>query len=412
MTKMKKDMNCDIIIAGGGTPGLALALILARHGLHAAIINPFTPKPLSTLSPGGRTVALLNSSWNVLHEAGLNGAEDLYGCPLNAMRIIDDSVHGDESVWADFPASDIGCDHYGHNIDNAVLTSALYELAEKQSRITRLMDHKLHDYTPSQSGVTARTECGQIIHAKVIIGADGRKSTVRGCAGISVWEKEYGQSAITCLINHSRSHNNIATEFHRPGGPLALVPLTGNQSAIVWVEKHNRAEDIIKLKKQDFLNILQHATKDILGAITLETAPEMWPLKTLKAKKLIAPRCALIAEAAHVMSPITAQGLNLSLRDVAALTEIIIDAARLGLDYGSQTILQQYETRRNLDLNSRISGVDKMMSIVSTDMVPVKKLRRAGFKILDRADHLRKVATAQALAPDLDKGRIVSGKPL
>lgn len=406
-----KKQHTDILIAGGGAPGLSLALLLAGQGLDIIIADPFTPPKLKEIKPDGRSTALLTSSLNVLKAAGLKDDEAGYGEALNAMRIIDDSVPGQESVWADFPANDIGQDSYGVNIPNRILTAALFEKAKAHKHI-QFLNAGLADYRIEQNQVSARLEDKTQISAKLIVGADGRNSVTRQCAGIETSTKNYNQAAITCLINHSRSHQNIATEFHRPSGPLALVPLAGNQSTIVWVEKTERAHEIIALSKQDFTHALQTASKAVLGAITLETNPELWPLKTLKAKSLIAKRCALIAEAAHVMSPITAQGLNLSLRDVATLAEVIIDAARLGLDIGADSVLKNYEQRRFIDLKSRVSGVDSMMALVSTENPALKTIRRTGFKILDRAAPLRRFATTQALSPNLDPGRLVSGGSL
>ena len=224
--------------------------------------------------------------------------------------------------------------------------------------------------------------------------------------------KKYDQSAITCLINHSRSHSNTSTEFHRENGPMALVPLPGNQSSVVWVEKTETAQDLIKLKKQDFEQTLQDKTQDILGGITLEVGPECWPLCSIQAESLTASRVALIAEAAHVMSPITAQGLNLSLRDVAALAESIVDAARLGLDIGSQSVLRTYEKRRRIDIETRVFGVDTMNHVVSTDILGLKRLRRAGLKSLDTLYPLKTLAMQVGLAPRIDQSRLAKGDSL
>jgi 2-octaprenyl-6-methoxyphenol hydroxylase len=180
----------------------------------------------------------------------------------------------------------------------------------------------------------------------------------------------------------------------------------------VWIEKNDRAEALIKLKRNEFIAALQDASQDILGTLTLDSSPQSWALKSLEARDIIAPRLALMAEAAHAMSPITAQGLNLSLRDVGALAEIIIDAARAGIDIGAQSILQQYRRRRLLDIQTRVMGVDGMNSLVSTDYNFIKRVRRGGLKAVAGISPLKKFAAHQGLAPDMDAGRLMRGLPL
>lgn len=352
------------------------------------------------------------TSMNVLKAAGVSAIGEQYGNPLEAMRIIDDSLPGGGPVEAAFESFEIGLDHFSLNIPNGILRAALYEQAQGLETVTLHVPASLEDYTVDEAGVTAKLDNGQTITAPLIIGADGRGSLVRKIAGIKVWKKDYDQSAITCLINHSRSHNNIATEFHRPAGPLALVPLQGNRSSVVWVEKRHDADEIMKLPKDAFVQKLQDKTKDIPGGITLESSPECWPLCTIKAKALTAPRVALIAEAAHVMSPITAQGLNLSLRDVASLAETIVDAMRVGCDPGSPAILRQYERRRSLDMNSRVHGVNGMNLFVSNDLRTIKELRRAGLRSISRFTPARHFAMRHGLAPSLDQGRLTRGEAL
>lgn len=404
-----KNSTADIIISGGGIAGLTFALLMANLGLDIHLIDPSAPPPLKDANPSGRTVALMQSSLNIIKAAGLDTPEK-FGAPLKTMRIIDNSIAGQPEQISDFESSDIGMEAYGYNIPNSLLRSALYELTQDHKNITLHVPQKLHDYSVENEHVTARLENETQITAPLIVGADGRKSLVRTLAGIDTAEKNYGQSAMTFIINHSKSHQNIATEFHRPSGPLALVPMQGNQCSVVWVEKTPRAEELVKIKKQDFEAVLQDAIGDILGTVNLETGPAAWPLCSIKAKSLTACNVALIAEAAHVMSPITAQGLNLSLRDVAALAEVLADGARAGLALSDATLLKKYEKRRRLDLNSRIYGVDGMMRLVSNDILPLKGLRRGGFKLLDALPPLKQLAMTQGLAPPADKGRLANGE--
>ena len=401
--------QADIIISGAGTPGLTLALLLADLGLEITLLEPRPPKRLKDTPLSGRTVALMNSSINILKHTRIWDQIKDDATPLQVMRIIDESAHKGERIEAPFEARDIDEDQFGFNIPNDRLRAGLYEHAKAHKNIT-LFEKGLskleHD---GPFATVSLAESKDTLQAPLIIGADGRKSPVREQAGIDIKTHDYGQSAITCVINHSKSHENISTEFHRPGGPLALVPMKGNQSSVVWVEKTDRTEEIIRLKKGEFERLLETHTNSILGGLTLEIGPEMWPLISLQSKRLIAPRVALAAETAHVMSPVTAQGLNLSLRDIASLAETIADAARLGLDIGSETVLKKYENRRMLDIKTRGWGVDGMNRLVAQKAETLKRIRRTGLKTVYNIPFLKRQAMHHGLQPTLDLGRLTSG---
>lgn len=402
----------DIIISGGGVAGLTFGLLMADLGLDIAIIEPYPPKPLAKTEAGGRTVALMQSSLNILKAVGAEEFYKNHGAPLQTMRIVDDSIPYKQPQSSDFNACDIDMDHYGYNIPNSLLRAFLYEKAKMHKQIKIFKESKLHDYTTNDATASVRLHDDTTLTSQLIIGADGRNSRVRELAGIETWKRDYNQSAITFLIAHERDHNNIATEFHRPSGPLALVPLPNNCSSVVWVEKSNKCDALLSLNYQKFSTEFHRLTNNILGDIELKTDPKCWPLITIKAKSLTAPNMALIAEAAHVMSPITAQGLNLSLRDVASLAEVLSDGARSGIALNDPALLKRYEQRRCLDLNSRVHGVDSMMRLVSQDTLPIKSVRRAGFKALDLTPPLKRFAMHQGLAPPVDLGRLARGESL
>lgn len=412
MAANQTNSRADIVISGAGVAGLTLAVLLARAGLRVSIIDPADKKVLSNDALSGRTVALMNSSLNILKAAGVWPALQPIANPLKTMTIIDVSRPKHGIVEESFEASDLGEEQYGFNIPNNALRAALFEAAQAEANITLYLERKLSDYSIDGSQAHVTLNNGKTLTAPLLIGADGRNSAVRSIAGIKHETKAYNQSAITCVINHSKSHNDTSTEFHRPVGPLALVPLPGNQSSVVWVNKTAQADELIKLSKQEFIQALQDETRDILGGITLEVNPQSWPLSSVKAKSLTAVRVALIAEAAHVMSPITAQGLNLSLRDVAGLAETIIDAARVGQDIGAKATLNAYVKRRRLDIDTRTFGVDHMNRIVSNDIEAIKGLRQAGLKTLSHVPPLKRFAMRVGLAPAIDEGRLAKGKSL
>lgn len=384
--------------------GLSLGILLADIGLRVIIADP-APAPSIDTPPSGRTVALMNSSVAVIKACGIWDDLAPLSNPLKQMRIIDDSLN--PPIPASFPASDIGHAQYGYNIPNGPLRFALYTKAAAHKAITIIPS-----FVKNLQGNTVTLDNGDTIQAGLIVGADGRNSTIRQQSGIKSKKKDYDQAAITCLLSHSKPHNDTANEFHREHGPFALVPLPNNHSSLVWVETRDKADALLKLDKSSFTEHLQACTKDILGTITLASNPESWPLCTIKAEKLTAPHVALIAEAAHVMSPITAQGLNLSLRDVATLAELIADHVRLGLSPGDSIMLNTYEQRRRLDIATRIGGVDKMNMLVSTDILPLKSIRRSGLKLVDKIPAIKRLAMRHGLAPSLDIGRLAKGETL
>lgn len=405
-----KQTKADIIISGGGIAGLTLGILMGQAGLDVHLIDTAAPK--AKPAPSARTVALMENSLNIVRATGIWDDIRATATPLEIMRIADYSAAHAAPTEIEFHAEDIGLAQFGFNIPNDGLRLALYEAAQKTKNLILHIPDALETYETNGASISATLKSGASLTARLIIGADGRNSLVRKISNIEAFEHDYKQSAITCLIAHSRAHNNTATEFHRPGGPLALVPMPGNTSSVVWIEPTERADQIMHLKKQEFLQTLQDQTHDILGGITLESNPECWPLKTLKAKSLCAERAVVTAEAAHVISPITAQGLNLSLRDIAALAETIVDAARAGLDIGSANVLNTYEKRRRMDINTRVFGVDGMNKIVSTNASALKGLRRVGLKTLDSIEPLRKFAMRIGLAPEIDAGRLAKGQKL
>jgi 2-octaprenyl-6-methoxyphenol hydroxylase len=406
-------MKTEALIIGGGIAGQTLAALLGGAGLDVCLVDS-QPRPAKGKkgSAPGRTVALMNSSINVIQQTGIWKAIEPLSTPLRVMRIIDDSSPNIDPVTLSFSSREIEQDQFGFNIPNDELRAALSDYLEMLRHVTVFSPASLSTFHTDGQKVYAALEDGQTITANLIIGTDGRGSLTRSLAGIEVEEHDYGQIAMTCLIDHTRAHDFTSTEFHRPGGPFTVVPMPGNRCSVVWVEKTDDAQEFLSLKKQAFEKALQDRSRGMLGKITLASDPESWPLKLVKAKALTAPRVALAAEAAHVISPIGAQGLNLSLRDVAELAETLIDAARLGEDTGSLSVLNRYAARRRTDIATRVTGIDGLNRIVSNNLVFLRGLRRMGLKSLEAIPPLKNLAMHQGLAPGADQGRLLKGEPL
>lgn len=375
--------NCDTLIIGGGAPGLVLAILLAKAGLSVALADA-GPAPKNL--PDSRTVALMGGSLDILAAANIN--IKAYANPLERMAVVDDSHYPaglEAMVEQIFDATELNRTEFGWNIPLAPLRHALFAEAQKHKNIGFLWD------TPFE---TAQKQ----ISAKLLIGCDGRNSPVREAAGITAKRHAYGQKAITCIIKHTKPHNDTSVEFHRSGGPFTYVPMPDNHCSIVWVEKDADADAFLKLPKAAFTEQLQNRTRGRLGKIELATNPSAWPLEFLRAEKLTAPRIALAAEAAHVISPIGAQGLNLSLRDVKTLTDIIINAHSLGLDIGSYTTLQSYENARKGDIISRSFTIDLANLAVANDTAAIRALRRLTLRALSLPGPWRQLVMKKGLA--------------
>jgi 2-octaprenyl-6-methoxyphenol hydroxylase len=344
---------------------------------------------VNDVKPSARTTALMVGSLGVLERAGIWPEFQSKCTMLRNLTIIDDCNFprdANSMITQEFKASEIGQDYFGYNVPLGSLTAVLAEKARALSNITILENYDLE------------RDDELLANADLVIGADGRHSVIREWAGIETQRTDYGQTAITCLISHSKPHHNISTEFHRNGGPCTFVPTGDNQSAVVWVENTDDANAFLKLSKGDFINSLQARSRDILGAIDLVVEPEGWPLITLKADTIIADKTVLVAEAAHVLSPIGAQGLNLTLRDVNALADMIKDALLLGQDIGGTVTLQSYAKSRASDMNGRYMAVNALNKLVNNDNPLIHKIRRAGLKGLDYASPIRHLLMEQGLS--------------
>lgn len=378
-----------VTIVGAGIPGLTLALILAKADFAVTLIDKFKLPDSKNLKPSARTTALMQGSLEILERAGVWPEFQNQCARLATLSIIDDSAYprgAGDMIREDFKAGELGLNEFGYNVPLIPMTSALVDKARANDKITIL------------DGIEIDKTHDAITNADLVVGADGRNSIVRTWTSIEAIQKKYDQTAITCVISHSQSHEDISTEFHRSGGPCTFVPFGDNQSAVVWVEKTADADAFLKLPRDGFINALQDRTLGLLGKIGLVVDPESWPLMTLKAKNLVAPKTALIAEAAHVLSPIGAQGLNLSLRDVGALADIVINARDAGRNIGDMAVLKSYERNRRRDMAPRHFGVDVFNQLIANDNILIRGARRLGLRAIRHVKPLRKILMEQGLS--------------
>ncbi len=384
--------STDVIISGGGVPGLSLGLILAKAGLDVVVCDPSPLVKPENITLSGRTIALMESSLAVLDKAGILEKVVDTATDLKTLSVVDGDFR------SDFSSSEIDMPRFGQNIAVGLMQAHAAELLLQEPSANLLQD-KITDFEVNKNIVQAHLSNGEIISAKLLIGADGRNSIVRKNSNIDIWEHDYEQMALTGVIEHSKSHNNSSTEFHFSGGPFTFVPMKGNQCSFVWMEKTEDAKRILKLSKPEIEAIMQERSQNIVGKISLATSIDTFPIKIQNTKSLVGDRIALMAEAAHVLSPIGAQGMNLSLRDVACLADVILNAARIGIDFGSKQTLKKYQDERFVDISLRIAGTDALNRSVATDSTLLKKLKILGFKAASNITPLRSLLVHEALAP-------------
>lgn len=398
-------MQNDVIILGGGLVGLTLALALDRHGLSSIVVDPASPE--AVLAPGfdGRASAIASASWNMLQAIGLGERLEGKGCPIAAIRVSDGLKPGAldfESVQDDGPM--------GMMFENRQLRQALHAAAAEAKNITLLMPARPIETARGEHGVTVRLEDGRELKAPLLIAAEGRNSPTRAAAGINVARWSYEHTAIIAAVQHERPHNNVAYEIFYPEGPFAILPmLPGNRSALVWSVGRGEAPAYLKLGPRGFIAELKDKMGGLLGALELIAPLSSYPLGFHHAGRITDTRLALVGDAAHGIHPIAGQGLNLGLRDAAALTEVLVEGARLGLDPGDAQLLKRYERWRSVDTFMVAASTDGLTRLFGIPGGAASAVRRFGLSAVQRIGPLKSFFMAEARGEYGDKPKLLSG---
>jgi 2-octaprenyl-6-methoxyphenol hydroxylase len=387
----------DAAVVGAGPAGIAAALALAHVGARVALVGPPPPKA-SAARAETRTAALLTSSVDFLKRLEVWDALQADAAPLRTIRIIDASRSLFRSPDIAFEARELGLDAFGYNIANTALSEALYARAQDvvaetfpSSAATIAIDDRLAHIAVND---------GSGLKAQLIAGADGRRSICRQAAAIETNEWRYDQAAIASSFRHTVPHDGISTELHRELGSVTSVPTPDPlTSSLIWVGTTAEIDDLMACDEARFAAHLQERLGDALGAISGVGPRASFPVAGLTAKQLAANRTALIGEAAHILPPIGAQGLNLGLRDAAALADCVATALRQGRDAGGLAVLAAYGRARQLDVLSRAIGVDLLNRSLLTSLLPVQAARGAFLAGLNAFGPLRKLVMRAGLAP-------------
>ena len=396
------DKVSKAIVVGGGPAGLTAAIALAAGGIDTVLIRK------RSAAPDYRTTALLAGSVTALTTLGVWNLCAAHAAPLCVMRLVDDTGRLWRAPEVKFDAQEIGLDAFGHNIENRHLVAALDRRAHGLPDL-RIVEDEVSSVTPGERSALVALKIGAHLDAQLIVGADGRRSLCRDAAGIGFEEQEYPQVALTLCLKHSRPHHDTSTEFHTPSGPFTLVPLPGNRSSLVWVLDPADADDLAALDDDALADEIERAAHSILGKIEVEPGRGLFPLTRARAKRFSANRVALVGEAAHVIPPIGAQGLNLGLRDAATIGELAISADRAARDIGGINVLAAYDKMRRADVGSRTVAVDLLNRSLLSDFLPVQGARGLGLYAIDRIGPLRRALMREGVTPHAAQPKLMRG---
>jgi len=396
-------IETDILVAGGGVAGLCATAAFAAAGFDTICVDPVPP--VTDINAAGadlRSTAFLLPSVALLKQSGLWQRLDKYAAPLRIMRIVDSGGenHGIREQ-ANFDAHDIDREAFGYNLPNWLLRREMVAHVTELPTARLESPVKVNRITPRTNEALVNLSDGRQVCAKMVVAADGRNSLIREQLGIDIKSWRYGQKALVFNVRCEYPHENVSTEIHRSGGPFTLVPLPDQDGvhhcAVVWMDTGANADSLQKMPEAEFNAALNLRACGVVGKLELASKRILWPIIAQRASYLYGPRTALLAEAAHVIPPIGAQGLNMSLADLATLVRLTTEARDAGKDFGAPEVLKEYHSTRWPDMAARIKGVDVLNRAAMAESQNLRDLRRTGLKMLYGLDPLRKAAMKAGL---------------
>ncbi|WP_426266200.1 FAD-dependent monooxygenase [Sphingomonas sp. LHG3443-2] len=407
-----RQLHSDVIILGGGLVGLALAAALDSAGLRSTVVDPADPDTRNGVAFDGRTTAVSSSSMRMFRQIGVLDHLAEPGCPIGAIRVADGLAPGALTFEPGEDGEPLGVMH-----ENRHLRAALLARAEAGPNITLCWKARTAKVVRGDFSGTVRLEDGRTSSAPLIVGAEGRQSPSREAAGIRMARWSYRHTAIVSTLAHERPHEHIAYEIFYPAGPFALLPMNDladgtYRSALVWSVANDKAAGLLALDETAFAAEAQAAMGGFLGNIRLLTPRSSYPLGFHHAARITDRRLALVGDAAHAIHPIAGQGVNLGFRDAAALAEVLVDGARLGLDLGDAQLLARYQRWRALDAFSVALATDGLTRLYGVPGKAASVVRRLGMGVVDRLGPLKNKLNAAARGNSGDLPKLLLGEAL
>ena len=397
---MAKTHTDHIVVLGGGLGGLTMAATLGSYGMPVICLDKGQLNVQATETHDGRTTAISAGSRRLLEAIGLWQEIENHACPIEQIRVAD----GSSPQFLHFDSLETGLGDFGWIVENWRLRRALADCLTQMDNVAYQGEAHVESfsYDDNKARVCLHLSDGEVLKTPLLIAADGARSQTRQWLNIPVRQWSYQQNAIVCNVGHELDHENIAVEHFMPAGPFAILPMMDmedgtHRSSLVWTEHGGDVETYLNMSKTDFNNALQEKFGNQLGKVWSLTAPQSFGLDLVHAKSYVAPRVALIAEAAHRIHPIAGQGLNLSMRDIACLAEVLVEAKSLGLDLGSLSVLKRYEQWRRKDNLAMAVMTDGLNRLFSNNLTPIRMLRDTGLGVINRIPLAKRFFEKQAM---------------
>lgn len=407
------ERDADILVAGGGLNGTTLALALASGGFSVTLVDPSPEAERRAEGFDGRGYALALASQRLLDALGIWQPVADRAQPIQEIKISDGRAGEAPSPFVlEFAGTEIEERPMGYMLEDRHLRRSLLDRLGETGNVTRITGASVTGQTVTEAGVEIRLSDGRTMDVALLAGADGKRSATAERAGLSRRGWRYGQTALVCAIEHERPHEGVAHQYFLPSGPLAILPLPGNRSSIVWTERDALARGIQGLDDEGFLAALRPRFGDFLGAISLAGHRFAYELELSLSESFIAPRLALVGDAAHALHPIAGQGLNAGLRDVAALAEVLVDARRRGEDFGRPEVLERYQRWRRFDTTALAVATDAFNRLFSNDSGLFRLGRDLGLGVVNALPGMRRTFIREAAGLTGDLPRLSRGLAL
>ncbi|MFK7840498.1 MAG: UbiH/UbiF/VisC/COQ6 family ubiquinone biosynthesis hydroxylase [Bdellovibrionales bacterium] len=391
----KKPANAyDVIIVGGGLSGLTLACLLGQNNVKTLCVDHADPK---NQNKDLRTTAISYGSSKILSQAGIWDAMLKKASPINDIQILD----ANSPLLLQFLSSEVNDKAFGWIVENADLRQALIKKTKSLKSLTHLAPAKIKDFILKDDKAGIILEKGEDITAQLVIGADGRGSSVREWMDIPTRQWSYNQRAVICCVTHENPHNGVAVEHFWPEGPFAVLPMSDqkkqHRSSVVFTEHGPEKHSLMHFSDEEFEVALNARFPNSYGKVKMLSKRAAYPLNLIHATDYIGPRMALVADAAHGIHPIAGQGLNLGFRDVDKIASLIIQAKEQSEDLGSAKLLQNYQSARRFDNMSMVAVTDGLVRLFSNNLPPIRLLRRAGLKFVSKIKPVKQFFMKQAM---------------